>query len=540
MFFLTHEIIAGRIMEILKKQIDELLKEWQSNNSPGFAISIINDNSKPDLYYYGCASLEHSILIDQDTVFYLCSLSKQFTATCLAFLIRDYKISLSDPLRKYFPELPANVYNPVTISHLVHMTSGIHEWYDMMEYSGSYANEYPWRKSIIPLLTRQQKLSFTPGDRFLYCNTNYSLLTLIIEKITSISLAEFARKMIFEPLNLNTTFFCEDNNKVIFHLATGFYQVANINKAADKLPPLIGAGGVYSNLKDMTIWLQAIISKNWQPEIFDILFTAEQLNDGTPNQYLMGFQNRLFHDQLIITHGGAVPGFFTHISYLPQQNSGFVWLANHSNFKPNLFTDALLCYLEGEFKPNSGSDQTHSVQLPNPSRYSGNYHYIDEKLLLTLEANGNSFIINNSSDEYIQKQKNIFVNKGDNSKFIVMQEYHQLIILRIITENEDRFLLKTSELPRIKDYKQFCGSYFSPELDVIYSLTNCQDKLYIDAVKRFSGTDLKPIAQDIFISPVKGSKIRFQRNDKQEITSFYLDSFRSQNFIFHKIPGTNS
>ena len=73
-----------------------------------------------------------------------------------------------------------------------------------------------------------------------------------------------------------------------------------------------------------------------------------------------------------------------------------------------------------------------------------------------------------------------------------------------------------------------------------YPITNCKKLLYIDPVKKFSGTDLIFIAPDIFLSPVKGFKLRFQRNNKQNIISFSLDSFRSQNFIFHKITSTNT
>jgi len=526
-------------MDILKKLINELLKEWHEGNSPGFAISIISEKSYFDTYYYGCASLEHTIPIDKDTIFYLCSLSKQFTAACLAFLIEDNKISLSEPLRKFFPELPAGVYDPINIGHLVHMTSGIHEWYDMMEHSGSYTMEYPWRKSIIPLLARQRHLSFTPGDRFSYCNTNYSLVALIIELITSKSLVEFARQMIFEPLKMNSTFFCEDNNRVIPHLAAGYYRVSDINKTADKLPPLIGAGGVYSNLPDMTTWLQAILNQKWQPRIFKILFEPNLLNNGKLNPYLMGFKNRYYHDHFILDHGGAVPGFFSHISYLPHQNCGFVWLANHNNFKPDQFTNALLSYLETEYKPVDNSIGNSIPQFSDPAKYSGNYIYLDDEKSLTLTVENNSLLIEGNPDKFLQQQDNVFVNVNDNSNFIIIEEYHQLVILCIISENEDIFLLKTLNLPRLKHYKPFCGSYYSPELDVTYSFTNCKDKLYIDAVKKFSGTDLIPIAPDIFLSPSKGFKLRFQRNKKQKIISFFLDSFRSQNFIFHKIPGKN-
>ena len=522
-------------MQNISLIIDNLMKKWSRGLTPGFAISVVNCNDTSNSYYYGMANLEHAIPISENTVFYLCSLSKQFTAFCLSTLINENKISLSDPIRKFLPQLPDQIYGAISISHLAHMTSGIHEWYDMMEYSGSYTNEYPWRKSIIPLLMRQQYLSFAPGERFSYCNTNYVLLTLIIEQITQKSLAEYARQTIFRPLNMNSTCFCEDNNRLIPHTASGYYKIGDNLKTADKLPPLIGAGGVYSTLNDLTIWLKAIISKQWQPHIFQVISNPSHFNNGKPNPYLMGFQRMNFHCNHVIHHGGAIPGFFTHICYIPLHNCGFIWLANHNNFKPDVITNAVLKLLQADFSATV-PENTNSISIcPETLHFTGKYLFLNEVGSLHLEAENKTLLIKGNPTRYQHDHDNIFINPDNNYQMIIMSEYHQNIILRLISNNSDKFLIKADQLPSQTNIQQYCGRFYSSELDVTYSFTESQNNLYIDAVKKFSGTDLRLIAHDIFLSPTKGIKIRFQRDDDNQIVSLFLDSFRSQKFFFNKI-----
>jgi CubicO group peptidase (beta-lactamase class C family) len=226
-------------MKSFNLKIEDYFEDLTAKKKPGFALTIVKDK---DIVFQGCygySNLEHNITIDQDSMFYLCSLSKQFTATCLSFLIIEGKISLDDLLIDYFHELPQAVYGNVKIKHLVHMCSGIHEWYDIMEFSGSCSGEYPWRESIISLLQSQRYLSFQPGEKFIYCNTNYALLTLIIEKIIKGSLIDFANTRIFQPLGMNNTFFCEDNSQIIPKNSTGYLIRRNSIKKANLLPPPI-------------------------------------------------------------------------------------------------------------------------------------------------------------------------------------------------------------------------------------------------------------------------------------------------------------
>jgi CubicO group peptidase (beta-lactamase class C family) len=134
---------------------------------------------------YGLANLEDRVPITPDTVFHLASLSKQFTASAIALLILDHKLSLDDPVARYIPETAK--YGPdLRIKHLVYMTSGLHEYFDVPRPGG-----LPWysayrftRDDALAAALSPPSLEFAPGTKWAYSNTNYMLLTKIVEKIS--------------------------------------------------------------------------------------------------------------------------------------------------------------------------------------------------------------------------------------------------------------------------------------------------------------------------------------------------------------------
>ena len=108
----------------LTEKVDDLFKEWDNESSPGAALGIIKDGRLVYARGYGMANLEYNIPITPQTVFRIGSVSKQFTAMCIAILIEQEKISLDDNIRKYLPEMQEHDY-PVTLRHMVHHISGI-------------------------------------------------------------------------------------------------------------------------------------------------------------------------------------------------------------------------------------------------------------------------------------------------------------------------------------------------------------------------------------------------------------------------------
>jgi CubicO group peptidase (beta-lactamase class C family) len=240
--------------------------------SPGYAVGIIRNGQMAFAKGYGLANLEDRVPITPDTVFHLASLSKQFTASAIALLILGHKLSLEDPMARYIPE--AAKYGPdLRIKHLVYMTSGLHEYFDVPRPGG-----LPWysayrftRDDALAAALSPPSLEFAPGTKWAYSNTNYMLLTRIVEKISGQSFARFMHDRVFAPLGMDASLIDDDTTLVIPHRAIGYTprsgqvlaELAKVNIRAqdgagfirmDRNSPHFGGSGVFSSIADLAKW----------------------------------------------------------------------------------------------------------------------------------------------------------------------------------------------------------------------------------------------------------------------------------------------
>jgi CubicO group peptidase (beta-lactamase class C family) len=150
--------------------IDKIFAEWDKPTSPGCAVGAIQNNRYMYQHGYGMANLDYDIPNDPKMVYYVGSVSKQFTAASVALLSLQGKLSLDDDIRKYFPELP-DYGAPITIRHLIHHTSGIRDIYSLMSMRGDKLEDVFSDSAALSLIFRQKGLGFKPGDSYSYSNS---------------------------------------------------------------------------------------------------------------------------------------------------------------------------------------------------------------------------------------------------------------------------------------------------------------------------------------------------------------------------------
>jgi CubicO group peptidase (beta-lactamase class C family) len=154
---------------------------------------------------WGLADLERHVPYTPETITEAGSITKQITAAATLLLEQQVKISLEDDVRKYLPEFP-NYGHVIKLKYLLHHTSGIREWSDLEAITGwprttkAYNNE-----DVFNMLCRQKGLNNLPGTEYIYSNSNYLLLCMIIEKVSGMTLPEFTKKYIFEPAGMTHT-----------------------------------------------------------------------------------------------------------------------------------------------------------------------------------------------------------------------------------------------------------------------------------------------------------------------------------------------
>ena len=236
--------------------------------------------------YHGIYNFETGALIDANSVFHLASISKTFTAAVILHLWEQGKISLDDDVRKYFPSFP---YEDITVENLLSHKSGLPNYVYFME-PYTYATETIKRMGkkgrlvttyrrvkvrgatsveVKGLVTNQQMLQFIisqkpalvlkPNTAFNYCNTNYSILALIIEKITHTPFPQYMKDSVFTPLGLKHTF--------IFSIkdTAGYIPSYRDNRpyGIEKYDCIYGDKNVYSNIEDLFLWDKALYAGNF-------------------------------------------------------------------------------------------------------------------------------------------------------------------------------------------------------------------------------------------------------------------------------------
>jgi len=294
------------------QDIDAVFAEFDRPGSVGCALGVAQNGEFLYRKGYGYANLDWDIPITPTTVFYVGSVSKQFTAATIALLAHEGLLSLDDNIRQYLPEMP-DYDPPVTIRHVLHHTSGIPDMYEVMEENGlSTWNRFS-REEALELLSRQQ-LDFPPGERYQYSNGGYFALSMIVERASGQTLAEYAQANIFGPLGMRDTHFHDDPVQIVKRRAMSYmpreegdqeyYQSYEGNFA------LPGAGGLYTTVNDLLLWDQNFLNnKLGGPDFLQVMHTKGVLNDGEVLDYALAIREGQHRGLKTLFHTGSFMGF---------------------------------------------------------------------------------------------------------------------------------------------------------------------------------------------------------------------------------------
>jgi len=316
-------------------KVDKLFAAWDKTTTPGAALAVIRDGKIIYERGYGMAKLEDGIVNTPDKVFDIGSVSKQFTATCVAMLIREGKVGLEDDIRKYLPEMPA-YERPVTVSHLLHHTSGLRDYNALLELAGFRPeSDSPTIEESLEVIRRQKKLNYTPGEEYSYTNTGFFLVSQIVERVSGKSLNAFAQERIFKPLGMTKTLFQDDHTQIIKDRATGYSQGEKGYTISISNWDETGDGNVYTTVRDLYLWDQAFYTNALGKDLMDMLHTQGVLNSGKKIDYAFGLVVSEYKGLKVVEHGGAWVGFRAALVRFPEQKFSVVILANLDAINPS-------------------------------------------------------------------------------------------------------------------------------------------------------------------------------------------------------------
>lgn len=310
--------------------IDTIFAPYASPQSPGCAVGVTRGGSLAFSRGYGMADLEHDTPITPTTRFYIASLSKQFTAMSIVLLAQDHRLSLDDSIRKWVPEVPS-FGAKITLRQLLHHTSGLRDYFTLLALSGWPSDGPLTEKAFLDLVARQKSLNFNPGDEFLYSNTGYVLLSIVVHRASGQTLREFARERIFDPLGMWSTEFRDDHTQLIPQRALGYQPSGGTYKISQPEFDVVGDGGVYSTVEDLAKWdANFRTGKVGGKSGVALLQAPGHLNDGQTIPYGFALTIGQFHGVNTIAHNGAYGGYRSSLLRFPDKDLSIITLCNTS------------------------------------------------------------------------------------------------------------------------------------------------------------------------------------------------------------------
>lgn len=521
--------LAGQSVDA---KIDSMFS-YAGTSTPGCAVAAARDGAVLFAKGYGMADLEHGVPITPTTPFYLASVSKQFTAAAINLLALDGKLSLDDDVRKHVSEFPS--YGaPITLRHLIHHTSGLRDYLSLFFLAG-VGDLAISNADFLAMLGRQQGLNFPTGERYSYSNSNYVLLSIVVQRVSGKSLRAFATERIFEPLGMTATVFRDHNAMLIPGRALAYFREGQ-GRWAHSVPNFhtVGDGGLFSSVVDLVKWE----GNFWQPKVggaewLRLSDARGKLNDGRGISYGAGLVHEAYRGDSVVQHGGSFGGYNTALMRFPKRHFSVAVLCNAFTTSPGTLAQRIADLFLGDSlaavsatapAANAGSAGAGvPADLEALSKLTGTYFSEPTVLLRRVVVDSGRLFYRRGPGNQSE------LRRVDGLRFEMLNVPVALTVT-FSARGDTLVVHQAGELPtvllKVKDRglapaASFAGTYQSSELGTSYVVTAVDSTLSIRP-ERGSGQRLLPAFADAF----GGDNLfaRFLRDAKGKVVGMDLSS----------------
>jgi CubicO group peptidase (beta-lactamase class C family) len=311
-----------------EEQIDRVFAALD-RGVPGAAVAVVKDGELVFSNGYGLANLEYGEQVTAESVFYVASLSKQFTGFAIAMLVADGTLSLDEPVHRYIPELP-DYGSPLRIGHLVHHTSGLRNVFALFQLGrGGGASDLIRQEDVLEIIKAQGETNFEPGTEFLYSNAGYILLAAVIERVSGRTFPQFMEDEVFGPLAMTSTFILDDHERIIPNRVDSYKRTRD-GELKKVVAPLTvqGSSGVYSSAEDLARWLANLQDPRvGGARVVALMHETGTLDSGEPLNYGSGLDFGEHRGLSLVGHGGDYIGYRAYAGRIPEHDLGVVVLS---------------------------------------------------------------------------------------------------------------------------------------------------------------------------------------------------------------------
>jgi CubicO group peptidase (beta-lactamase class C family) len=491
------------------------------------------------------ASLEHSVPLSPRSVLDVGSISKQFTAMSMLILQKEGKLSLDDPIRKYFPEMPAYA-DQITWRRALSQTSGLRDLWTMWGQTGqTFAGD---TVDALNVIFHSAEPNYTPGEKYLYTNTGWILAAQAVYRLTGKTLAQFADERIFKPLGMRDTRFLSDRSAIIPNLSEsygprgrGFRIVRSEYDGA-----IMGPGGIHTTVEDFGRWLNNYDSATvGGRDIIQTMTTATTLNNGGPASmgggmaYAVGLMVGTQRGLPVVAHSGSWGGFRGQFYRFPEQKFAVATFCNLTNAGPDsLAAKVAAIYLGDKMQPDTVAARIAALQKEprvavSPSdlgKLAGVWRNIARGEVRRTRVKGDTLLSPGAPPTvYVPLGNNRFRTERTEIRF----EGGDLPTRMMIHTPGDTMTFVRADTAVLDAAKmaEYAGDYRSDEAEVTHTWKVEKGQLVMYAGYRRLGV-LEPTYKDGFTRG--GSVIDIVRDGRGRITGYVVESGRVRHLKFSR------
>ncbi|MDB5227101.1 MAG: beta-lactamase [Bacteroidota bacterium] len=315
--------------QIISK-IHDLDCYFEAKVKNGFSGSVLISFKGTPIFerYYGYKNYRAGEKLTSKSTFQIASTSKTFTSGAILLLLQQKLVSLDDSIQKFFPEFP---YKGITIRMLLSHRSGLPNYLNFTEKLWKDKKVFMTNNDVLQMMIRNKpKPLNSPDAHFLYNNTNFVLLALIVEKVSGMPFCDFMHQNIFTPLGMTDTWMY-DPLSVRPSATKGYTGSCWREDEIIYTDGVLGDKGIYSTVRDMYKWDQALYAGKFiKPEILGMAFTPQSFEKRGNKNYGLGWRMQDQSDGTrLIYHNGWWHSYNTVFNRKISDKTSVIILSNH-------------------------------------------------------------------------------------------------------------------------------------------------------------------------------------------------------------------
>ncbi|MEO5985337.1 MAG: serine hydrolase domain-containing protein [Ferruginibacter sp.] len=547
--------------KVLEAKLDSIFS-YYNKSTPGIAVTVLKQGKVIAKKVYGLASLEHKVPFTHSSVVRLpYSEGREFITIAAVLMEKDGILNFNDKVRTYFPKLP-DWSGSVSIHDLINHTSGfIDEWDALLLTQASMGNRVD-KSQFLELLYKQPTPEIEPGKGYMYSNSDYGLLRMIMEKASGEDLANYAWEKIFDPLGMTSTRFHNDKEEVIANRAFTYVSVgAGKYKVwmSDKISP----GGNYhivTTAEDLELWAAAHNDKNSTiSKAARRLFQNATLIPGGAKDYTFGVKLIEDEGKIVTLHQGV--NNFTYLSrdgefaiitlgnssqeysQYHKQIRDYLQKKSSKNFVNKVFKKNDFKYTKDELKAFTGryidEDTVTFESFTKASKNETKFTILNDSLILQDENGEFHPLVYISKNVFKHPDHDAYLEFAPNPDGVKLNVhvYPQKSIYHLFKENVVLWQ------PNKKVLADFTGKYYSKHLDFYWTIIQDGNGDLIVKRPTIVDTKLLPEKEDEFMLRIevypkikdRDASVRFHRDNKGNVTHFRVWTPRLMGHRFDKV-----